>query len=173
MQRVTFLRGFPAAGKTTFAHRLAGENPNTVIVSADQCRLKRYGSQDKYGEPDVIYNDLLSEFKKYLADGKSVIYDAANLKRSYREDFMRDLQKEFAGVEKDIRVICDEVIRQQQCFQLKDLAIDGHDVMCLLGIKEGPGVGSILNEILGLVLNGDLENKRSCLVKYLKSRCPA
>lgn len=72
-----------------------------------------------------------------------------------------------------LRVICDEVIRQQQCFQLKDLAIDGHDVMCLLGIKEGPGVGSILNEILGLVLNGDLENKRSCLVKYLKSRCPA
>lgn len=105
MQRVIFLRGFPAAGKTTFAHRFADENPNTVIVSADQCRLKRYGSQDKYGEPDVIYNDLLSEFKKHLADGKSVIYDAANLKRSYREDFMRDLQKEFVGVEKDIITI--------------------------------------------------------------------
>ena len=105
MQTVTFLRGFPAAGKTTFAKKFADMNPGTVIVSADVCRLERYGSQDTYGDPETIYGDILKRFRETLKNGKSIIYDAANLKREYREDFFRDLRHEFSSVEKNIITI--------------------------------------------------------------------
>lgn len=66
-----------------------------------------------------------------------------------------------------IGMLASEIIEQNQCFKMKDLAIDGHDVMNLRGIKEGKEVGCILNEILDAVIAGTLENKRAELIEYL------
>lgn len=43
-------------------------------------------------------------------------------------------------------------------FTVKDLAIDGNDVMEALGIPEGPIVGDVLNHLLDLVVDGKLQN---------------
>ena len=64
-------------------------------------------------------------------------------------------------------MLASEIIEQNQCFKMKDLAIDGHDVMNLRGIKEGKEVGCILNEILDAVIAGTLENNRTELIEYL------
>lgn len=66
-----------------------------------------------------------------------------------------------------IGMLASEIIEQNQCFKMKDLAIDGHDVMNLRGIKEGKEVGCILNEILDAVIAGTLENNRAELIEYL------
>lgn len=67
-------------------------------------------------------------------------------------------------------VIKDAIV-QQKCFTLKDLAIDGNDIM-RLGVEEGPRVGKVLNYLLGEVLDGTLENIHEVLVdeanRYLK-----
>lgn len=49
------------------------------------------------------------------------------------------------------------------CFSMKDLEIDGREIMAL-GIPEGKQVGFILNELLNLVINGDLPNNKASLI---------
>lgn len=53
--------------------------------------------------------------------------------------------------------ILDDIITQGQCFTMKNLNINGNDVMSL-GVPEGKRVGTILNTLLGRVISGELEN---------------
>lgn len=105
MQKVIFLTGFPAAGKSSFAQRYIEKHPEVSLISADETRKRLYGSQDAYGEPSVIYRDLLRQFRSELENGNSIIYDAANLRKDYRLDFLRDLQEDLKDVEKSIIII--------------------------------------------------------------------
>ena len=54
--------------------------------------------------------------------------------------------------------ILDEVIAQEQCFSMKDLAIRGKDVMSF-GVPEGKLVGDTLRHILDMVINGEIPNE--------------
>ena len=54
--------------------------------------------------------------------------------------------------------ILDEVIEQEQCFSMKDLAIRGKDVMSF-GVPEGKLVGDTLRHILDMVINGEIPNE--------------
>lgn len=54
--------------------------------------------------------------------------------------------------------ILNEVIRQEQCFSMKDLAIRGKDVMSF-DVPEGKIVGDTLKHILNMVINGDIPNE--------------
>ena len=54
--------------------------------------------------------------------------------------------------------ILDNVIEQEQCFSMKDLAINGKDIMSL-GVPEGKLVGDTLRHILDMVINGELSNE--------------
>ena len=62
-----------------------------------------------------------------------------------------------------------EIVDQGQCFSLKDLAVNGRDVIAA-GVAPGPEVGRVLNGLLGQVLNGDVPNEREVLLKVVESR---
>lgn len=63
-----------------------------------------------------------------------------------------------------------QIIKEQNaCFSLKDLQVTGKDILAL-GIKEGTEIGAILTELLELVMDNQLENKRDVLLDYLKKR---
>ena len=66
-----------------------------------------------------------------------------------------------------IGVMLEEIIKSNQCFKMKDLTIDGCDVMSLLHLREVKLVGAVLNEVLEKVINGELPNERMALVAYL------
>lgn len=66
--------------------------------------------------------------------------------------------------------ILDEVIRQEQCFSLKDLAVSGKDIL-VLGIPQGKRVGEILHSLLDRVISGELPNDRSVLMKEAVKMC--
>lgn len=66
-----------------------------------------------------------------------------------------------------LRTLLDIALKEQQCFQMKDLAIDGHDVMYVFSISEGKEVGKILKEALDAVIDGEVENTRPALLRYL------
>lgn len=70
-----------------------------------------------------------------------------------------------------LRTLANEIIEQEQCFKIKDLMIDGYDVMEILGVPEGKEVGLVLSEILKLVIDEELENDRTALIGYIKTRC--
>lgn len=53
-------------------------------------------------------------------------------------------------------------------FQIKDLKIDGYDVMKILNIKPGPLVGKVLSEIFKKVEEGKLKNEKKALIAEIK-----
>lgn len=69
-----------------------------------------------------------------------------------------------------IGVILEEIIKSNRCFKMKDLTIDGCDVMSRLHLREGKLVGTVLNEVLEKVINGELPNERMALVAYLMKK---
>ena len=65
-----------------------------------------------------------------------------------------------------LREKAEEIVAQGQCFTLKDLAVNGRDVIAA-GTAPGPEVGRVLNGLLEQVLNGELPNDRETLLKLL------
>ncbi len=61
-----------------------------------------------------------------------------------------------------------EEIRAASAFSLKDLAIDGNDVMKELGIPPGPRVGEILNELFERVTDDPKLNTREHLLELAR-----
>lgn len=92
---LTFLYGFPAAGKTTFAQHFIAEHPEYDLVGADLVRQELYGSQDHYGNSSDIYQQLLKHMVNSIVHGRSVLYDGTNLKKQDRTDFLEYLRVVF------------------------------------------------------------------------------
>lgn len=57
---------------------------------------------------------------------------------------------------------------QKEPFSVKDLKVDGNDVMKVLKIKSGPKVGEILNKLFEEVVAKTIENDRDVLLKRIK-----
>lgn len=134
----TCLRGYPAAGKTTFAKNFVKQNPNYELLSADNVRLDLYGSQDIYGDPLEVYNELLKRIHHILFDKKkSVLYDAANLLKSYRLDFMKDVVFPI-GTKKNIITIptCKEVCIERHLKRDRNIPIE--DLIPYFSMNELP-----------------------------------
>ena len=66
----------------------------------------------------------------------------------------------------DLEVVLDSVLKANEAFSLKHLAITGNDVMAL-GVPEGPAVGSALKRALDAVIDGQVPNDRDALLAYL------
>jgi len=60
--------------------------------------------------------------------------------------------------------ILNEIIENHQCFSLKDLAINGKDLIAI-GVPEGAMIGNVLNQLLDLVINELIENEKVQLIK--------
>lgn len=58
---------------------------------------------------------------------------------------------------------------QKEPFSIKDLKIDGNDVMKALNIKPGPEIGKILADLFEKVENKKIENKKEVLLDELKT----
>lgn len=62
-----------------------------------------------------------------------------------------------------LRQFLNATIESQQCFQMKDLAVNGKDIMAL-GVAEGKLVGDILKSLLSGVIEGELPNEKQTLI---------
>lgn len=68
-----------------------------------------------------------------------------------------------------ISSLIDEIIARQDCFTLKDLAVNGKDLIDN-GIPEGEQIGGILRELLDMVIEGELPNDREALLRKVDDR---
>ena len=69
--------------------------------------------------------------------------------------------------EEEIAAIYEEIVSQNQCLSIKDLAITGKDLM-ELGIKPSKELGDILNMLLDLVLEDPSRNTKEELILLVK-----
>lgn len=64
----------------------------------------------------------------------------------------------------ELFTVLGDVIEQQACFSLKDLAVNGGDLITA-GMKPGKEIGTVLNQMLELVLNDECANDKDALLK--------
>lgn len=60
-------------------------------ISADEVRKDLYGSEDIYGDLLIIYTKILEKMRQLLKEGKDILYDATNLRKSYKLDYLNYL----------------------------------------------------------------------------------
>ena len=66
--------------------------------------------------------------------------------------------------------IYQEVLEQSACFSMKDLDINGKDIMDAFHMRPGKEIGEKLNECLFLVMDGVLPNDKEMLLDYLRTK---
>jgi tRNA nucleotidyltransferase (CCA-adding enzyme) len=65
--------------------------------------------------------------------------------------------------------ILDDILKQQQCFSLKDLAVNGRDII-ELGIVDGKQIGMVLKELMDMVIDEEIENEKETLLELINSQ---
>ena len=68
----------------------------------------------------------------------------------------------------EIEALIDEVLQEDECFSLKDLAVNGKDLIGV-GYKAGKKLGNTLNKLLQLVIDGDCPNEKEKLLQEAES----
>lgn len=68
---------------------------------------------------------------------------------------------------KAVQTVFEEILAQNECFSLHDLAVHGKDLLAA-GVPAGPEIGRLLNMLLQAVLNGDLPNQQDLLLAAAK-----
>ena len=66
-----------------------------------------------------------------------------------------------------LRQIGQEVLAENQCFSLRDLAVDGRDLIAA-GMKPGPEMGRVLNTLLDRVIEDPSLNEKDTLLELSK-----
>lgn len=104
--------------------------------------------------------------KKALSSlGDDAFYDILRIREAEAIVSNDETKKRNADLAK---AVADLVINRGDCLRLKDLAVDGEDLRSL-GLK-GESIGKTLNNILSLVINGDIENDKTIILNKVKTQ---
>lgn len=117
---------------------------------------------------DLLFREDERLLKKWMRRlGPDVLLEILQLKLADNiatGNMGEELAERFAH----IRDMMEEILRQQQCFSLKDLAVKGTDLL-EVGVPQGPDVGRILESLLDAVIEGRCTNERGALMALVKS----
>ena len=98
--------------------------------------------------------------------GPETFFQLLEVKRADGMGQAYELVKDRLAELEEMRAKAEEIVAQGQCFTLKDLAVNGRDVMAA-GIAPGPEVGRVLDRLLEQVLSGEFPNEREALLKTI------
>lgn len=98
----------------------------------------------------------VDQFKRLLVLRRA---DIMGQSKYYREERIQKLDA--------VKECLEEVLKEKPAFSIKDLEIDGKDVMKYMLMDECPEVGYWLKHILKMVIDGDLRNNRDDLIYYM------
>lgn len=163
----TFKRDDKTGLITFYNHEVVGKKLAEKI--ADRFRLSNK-QKEKLVKLVQFHQFTVSE----IQTDKAIRRFIRNVGKEYLDDLiaLRFADRVGSGAKKDswrfdlFRKRLIEV--QKQPFQIKDLKIDGNDVMKILNLKPGPKVGQILKDVFDKVINKKLKNDRQELLDYLK-----
>lgn len=112
------------------------------LIPSDRCVLRQL---NRMGEV---------QFRRLLAVKRA---DLAAREQIGKENALQELD----AVEKCL----EQLLAQKRCFRLKELAVSGRD-LAAAGMPQNAQLGSALQALLLLVMDGELENRRDSLLAY-------
>ena len=120
---------------------------------------------DKHG---IVFNPAGKQAGRLLhklgEDGLRMLIELERADVSAQHpDYVTERLENIAAFEEKV----DELIEAGRCFSMRDLAIDGRDIMAL-GIEEGKKIGEIKKILLEKVIDGTLENDKDVLAGAIK-----
>lgn len=141
----------------TILRRLKYDN-KTV---SDVCTLVRY--HDRYiQEDEKSVRRLLRNIGPELAQSYIKVKRADI--RAQSMYMRREKEENLDNVERLLR----QVIESNDCYSIKDLAVNGRDVMAA-GVDSGPAVGEILDRLLNAVIEDPRLNERDTLLGMIST----
>ena len=143
------------------------------MTDAIMCRLKFDNDTREKVVQLVFYHDATFEVgKKYVRRWLNKIgvdqfkrllvlrrADIMGQSETHREERIQKLDA--------VKTCLEEVLKEKPAFSVKDLEIDGKDVMKYMLMDECPEVGYWLKHILKQVIDGHLQNNREDLIYYM------
>ncbi|MDF2505875.1 CCA tRNA nucleotidyltransferase [Clostridium sp.] len=129
----------------------------------DNTTIDKVTTLIKYHDIEITSNKQIRKLLNKI--GEENLRDLLKVKeadiKAQNPDFYEDRHNHLLEVENKIN----EIVEQQQCFSLKDLDINGHDLI-KLGYK-GKEIGYLLNGLLEQVLDNPELNSKDELLKLL------
>lgn len=156
------------------SHFYSHASIGTDIVVRMLKELKFSNQEVQFIQTLVKYHDYIIQSKSQCRKLLAKIDDELFMQLQIVRQCDIDAQQQYNRTIKQANVVqtqiwYDEIKRDNSAVQLKDLKINGQDLM-KLGLPAGKQIGIVLNEILQLVLDDKIENTKESLVEYAKGR---
>lgn len=97
------------------------------------------------------------QFKRLLKLKHADVMGQSDYKRQEKLKTLQDIEKALI-----------QVLEEKQCFSLKDLAINGRDLI-QIGIIDGKQIGQNLDNVLKQVIENNIENNKDDLLSFIKN----
>ena len=116
---------------------------------------------------DVQIPNRGRSIRKWLGRlGPEVFFQLLEVKRADSMGQAHEKVKDRLAELDGIRAGVEELAAQGQCFSLKDLAVNGRDVIAA-GVAPGPEVGRVLDGLLEQVISGEVPNEQKALLNLI------
>ena len=96
--------------------------------------------------------------------GKYGIEETLDLLELQKADYFSTGTKNAPGPFPEIALLIDEILKEAACFSIRDLAINGKDLL-VLGFAPGPDLGDCLAQLLRLVQEDAIPNEKAPLLQ--------
>ncbi len=149
--------GGPLAREILTRLRFDKETVNRVSTLVE---LHDYPIDPPDGPPETAIRKLIGRL------GPEDFFRLLGLKRADSLAHHPDYRDRTAACDR-LAALARELLTQPPCFTVRDLAIDGNDLLAL-GVPRGPEIGLQLNALLEAVLSGTLPNEREALLARAK-----
>lgn len=107
MAKFYMMVGVPGSGKSYLARTF-----NVPIVSSDAIRAELFGSEDDQDHNSEVFNELHKRVHALLKEGKDCVYDATNLSRKRRKNFLKELPQDVKKIAVVAATELDVILRQ-------------------------------------------------------------
>ena len=139
-------------------------------------RLRLSSEQEKLTLELIRYHDMSiaitpkSVRRALSKHGEAYLRDWLILKQADMDDHIYPkVNTKYISSVAPIKELMDEILQSAACFSLKDLAVDGKDVMAHLSIKPSPKVGEVLGKLLDAVIDETVVNNKEDLLELAKT----
>ena len=163
----TMIIGLPYSGKTTYAHKIAADNPNAVIISAEDVSKELHAMESS----DAVTAVMVTRTIEAIKHCNNVICDCEGLSASYRKRFLSFLEglniERYCVVMNTAAVFCEDRAAKGDISYLKSVEnkryyypsySEGWDMIRV--ITDGVGMFSAREDVLNT--NGDVKWDLTC-----------
>ena len=131
--------------------------------TSDVVQLVRY--HDTHIQPDTV---AAKKLLRKLGGRAELMRELCDLQYADAQSHAPDF-RERGNMARRVEALMEEVLVKDEVFSLRQLAIDGSDIIAL-GVEAGPKVGELLQDALDEVICERLPNEHDALLAYVASR---